>query len=386
MKVSVLMETRADERRVALTPDAVKKLAASGISVTVEAGAGLAAGFPDVVFTAAGAAVQRNRAALLAEADVLACVNRPDPADIALLRKGAAVIGFLRPLDEPESLRPFLASGVTAFAMELVPRSTRAQAMDALSSMATIAGYKAVLMAAARLPKMFPLLMTAAGTVPPAKVVVLGAGVAGLMAIATARRLGANVEAYDVRQAAGEEVRSLGARFIDVDLGGIQTQDAGGYALELSPEALKRGRDLVAKHVKDADLVVTTAQVPGRKAPLMLDEDAVCGMKAGAVIVDLAAPTGGNTALTRPGENTVVNGVAILAPLNLAATVPFDASQLYARNVGAFLKLLVGEDGALTVNLNDDVVAGACAVHGGQPVNPRVAALLAPAATSGATR
>ena len=218
------------------------------------------------------------------------------------LRKGAAVIGFLRPLDEPEGLRPFLDAGVTAFAMELVPRTTRAQSMDALSSMATIAGYKAVLIAAVRLPKMFPLLMTAAGTVPPAKVVVVGAGVAGLMAIATARRLGANVEAYDVRQAAGEEVRSLGARFLDVDLGGIQTQDAGGYAVELSPEALKRGRDLVAERVKDADLVITTAQVPGRKAPLMLEEDAVRGMKAGAVIVDLAAPTGGNTALTTPGR------------------------------------------------------------------------------------
>jgi NAD(P) transhydrogenase subunit alpha len=258
--------------------------------------------------------------------------------------------------------------------------------MDALSSMATIAGYKAVLVAAARLPKMFPLLMTAAGTVPPARVVVVGAGIAGLMAIATARRLGADVEAYDVRQAAGEEVRSLGARFLDVDLGGIQTQDAGGYAVELSPEALKRGRDLVAKRAKDADLVITTAQVPGRKAPLMLDEDAVRGMKAGAIIVDLAAPTGGNTALTRPGENTVVNGVAILAPLNLAATVPLHASQLYARNVAAFLKLLVGEGGALTVNLDDDVVAGTCAVHDGHPVNPRVAALLAPAAPIGASR
>ncbi len=281
---------------------------------------------------------------------------------------------------------PFLDAGVTAFAMELVPRTTRAQAMDALSSMATIAGYKAVLVAAARLPKMFPLLMTAAGTIPPAKVVVVGAGVAGLMAIATARRLGANVEAYDVRQAAGEEVRSLGARFLDVDLGGIQTQDAGGYAVELSPEALQRGRDLVAKHVRDADLVVTTAQVPGRKAPLMLDEDAVRGMRSGALIVDLAAPTGGNTALTKPGEDVVVNGVTILAPLNLAATVPLHASQLYARNVAAFLKLLVGEGGALTVNLNDDVVAGACAVHAGKPVNPRVAALLAPAAPTGAPR
>ncbi len=386
MKLSIPKETRADERRVALAPDTIKKLVASGITVVVQSGAGLEAGFSDADFTAAGASLEADRAALLASADVLACVNRPEPADVARLRRGAAVIGFLRPLDEPEGLRPFLDAGVTAFAMELVPRSTRAQAMDALSSMATIAGYKAVLVAAARLPKMFPLLMTAAGTVPPAKVVVVGAGVAGLMAIATARRLGANVEAYDVRQAAGEEVRSLGARFLDVDLGGIQTQDAGGYAVELSPEALKRGRDLVAKHVKDADLVITTAQVPGRKAPLMLDEDAVRGMKPGAIIVDLAAPTGGNSALTKPGEDVVVNGVTIMGPLNLAATVPLHASQLYARNVAAFLKLLVGEGGALTVNLTDDVVAGACAAHDGKPVNPRVAALLAPAAPAGAAR
>ncbi len=386
MKVFIPKETRPGERRVALAPDTVKKLVASGLSVVAEAGAGLEAGFSDADFTSAGAAVTLHRAALLAEVDLLACVNRPDATDVAALRNGAAVIGFLRPLDEPESLRPFLENRVTAFAMELVPRTTRAQAMDALSSMATVAGYKAVLLAAARLPKMFPLLMTAAGTVPPARVVVVGAGVAGLMAIATARRLGADVEAYDVRQAAGEEVRSLGARFLDVDLGGIQTQDAGGYALELSPEALQRGRDRLAQRAKDADVVVTTAQIPGRKAPLMLDENAVGGMKPGTIIVDLAAPTGGNTAFTRPGENTVVNGVAILAPLNLAATVPFHASQLYARNVAAFLKLLVGEGGALTVNLEDDVVAGTCATHDGKPVNPRVAALLQPAAPTGAAR
>ena len=376
MKVSVPREVRAGERRVSLAPDTVRKLVASSVSVEVEAGAGRSAGFDDADYAAAGAALGADRAVLFAGADVLACVNAPEPADVARLRKGAAVIGFLRPLDEPEGLRPFLDARVTAFAMELVPRTTRAQAMDALSSMATIAGYKAVLVAAVRSAKLFPLLMTAAGTVPPAKVVVVGAGVAGLMAISTARRLGASVSAYDVRQAAGEEVRSLGARFLDVDLGGIQTQDAGGYAVELSPEALKRGRDLVAEHVKDADVVVTTAQIPGRKAPLMLEEAAVRGMKPGAVIVDLAAPTGGNTAFTKPGEDVEVGGVKILAPVNLAATVPLHASQLYARNVAAFLKLLVGEGGAMTVNLEDDVVAGACAVHDGKPVNPRVASFL----------
>ena len=316
-------------------------------------------------------------------------MNRPDPVDVTRLRKGAAVIGFLRPLDEPEKLRPFLDTGVTAFAMELVPRSTRAQAIDVLSSLASIAGYKAVLLAAARLGKMFPLLMTAAGTVLPPRVVVVGAGVAGLMAIATARRLGATVEVYDVRQAAGEEVGSLGGRFLESTSEASRRRMPAATPWRSRPRILKRAGDLEAQRAKDADVVITTAQVPGRKAPLMLDEAAVRGMKSGAVIVDLAAPTGGNTALTQPGENTIVDGVSILAPLNLAATVPLHASQLYARNVAAFLKLLVGEGGALTVNLSDDVVAGACAVHGGQPVNPRVAALLAPAtavAPAGANR
>ena len=386
MKVSVPSEVRADERRVALAPDTVRKLSASGITVEVEAGAGRGAGFDDADFSAAGATVVADRAALLAGADLLACVERPGLPEVAGLRKGAAVIGFLRPLDEPEGLRPFLDARLTAFAMELMPRTTRAQAMDALSSQATLAGYKAVLLGADALPRILPMMTTAAGTLAPARAFVVGAGVAGLQAIATARRLGASVAAYDVRQAAAEEVRSLGARFLEVDLGGIQTQDAGGYAVELSPEALKRGRDVVAEAVRDADVVVTTAQVPGRKAPLMLEEAAVRGMKRGSVIVDLAAPTGGNTALTKPGEEVVAGGVTILAPLNLAAAVPLHASQLYARNVAAFLKLLVGEGGAMTVNLADEVVAGACAVHDGKPVNPRVASLLAPAAVTGASR
>jgi H+-translocating NAD(P) transhydrogenase subunit alpha len=376
MRVSVLKETIAGELRVALTPESVKKVVALGLAVDVESGAGDAAGASDADYTTAGATVSLQRIDLLAGSDVLASVNRPEPADIARLKPGAIVIGFLRPLDEPDGLAPFIDRGVSAFAMELVPRSTRAQAMDALSSMATVAGYKAVLLAAARMPKMFPMLMTAAGTVPPAKVLVIGAGVAGLQAIATARRLGAQVEAYDVRKAAGEEVRSLGAQFLDVDLGGIATQDAGGYAVELSEEALRRGRDLIAKHARAADVVITTAQVPGRRAPLMLTKEAVEGMRRGAVIVDLAGPTGGNTALTKPGENVIHGGVEILSPLNLAATIPVHASQLYSRNVTAFLKLLVA-DGALRVNLEDDVVAGSCAVHEGRPVNPRVAALLA---------
>jgi NAD(P) transhydrogenase subunit alpha len=245
--------------------------------------------------------------------------------------------------------------------------------MDALSSMATVAGYKAVVMAAASIPRMFPLLMTAAGTVPPARVLVLGAGVAGLQAIATARRLGAVVEAYDVRAAAGEQVRSLGATFLEVDLGGLKTEDAGGYAVELSEEALKRGRDLIAEHARTADVIITTAQVPGRRAPLLVTEEAVAGMRRGAIIIDLAGSTGGNCALSQADQMVEQAGVTIIAPTNLPATVPVHASQLYSRNVSAFLSLLI-KDGELNIDLNDDVVGPSCVTHAGQVVNERVAA------------
>jgi H+-translocating NAD(P) transhydrogenase subunit alpha len=258
----------------------------------------------------------------------------------------------------------------------LIPRITRAQAMDALSSMATVAGYKAVLVAASQIPRMFPLLMTAAGTVPPARVLVLGAGVAGLQAIATARRLGAVVEGYDVRAAAGEQVRSLGAKFLEVDLGGLKTEDAGGYAVELSEEAMKRGRDLIAEHAKTADVVITTAQVPGRRAPLLVTEEAVNGMRRGAILVDLAGSTGGNCALSKADETVEQAGVTIIAPTNLAGTVPVHASQLYSRNVTAFLSLLI-KDGELNIDMNDDVVGPSCVTHQGQVVNQRVAATLA---------
>lgn len=375
MQVSVLRETGGSERRVALVPESIRKLVATGITVGVEPGAGLGAGVSDADYAAAGAVLRPDRASMLAETAVLACVRRPADADLALLPRGAAVLGFLRPLDEPERLAPFLLGGLTAFAMELVPRSTRAQSMDALSSMATVAGYKAVVLAASRMPRMFPLLMTAAGTVAPARVLVIGAGVAGLMAIATARRLGAVVEAYDVRKAAGEEVRSLGAQFLDVDLGGLATEDAAGYAVELSGEALRRGRERIAAQARLADLVITTAQVPGKRAPLMLDADAVAGMRPGSMIVDLAASTGGNTAVTKPGDTIVRGGVEIAGPLDLASTVPVHASQLYSRNVTAFLKLLIVESG-LRLDLADDVVGPTCAVHDGEPANPRVAALL----------
>jgi NAD(P) transhydrogenase subunit alpha len=375
MKIVVLRETEGGEARVALVPESVKKLVALKASVIVESDAGINAARSDDDYRAAGAEVSSDRAALLEAADVLVAVNRPEMEDFARLKKGTAVIGFLRPLDEPAALEPALAHELMTFAMELIPRITRAQAMDALSSMATVSGYKAVIVAAERLPRMFPLLMTAAGTVPPAKVLVLGAGVAGLQAIATARRLGAVVEAYDVRAAAGEQIRSLGAKFLEVDLGGIKTEDAGGYAVELSEEALERGRQLIAEHARANDVVITTAQVPGKRAPLLLTENAVKGMKSGSVIVDLAGSTGGNCALSRPDETIEVNGVVIMAPLNLPATVPVHASQLYSRNVTAFLSLLI-KDGELNIDMTDDVVGPSCVTHQGQFVNQRVAAAL----------
>jgi H+-translocating NAD(P) transhydrogenase subunit alpha len=374
MRIAVPREQQQGEARVALTPESVKKLVAAGAEVGIETGAGVHAGFPDADYQTAGASLM-PRADLLPEADILACVNRPEPGDFAQLKQGAVIIGFLKPLDEPAALEPIIDRKLTAFAMELVPRSTRAQSMDALSSMATVAGYKAVLIAAARLPRMFPMLMTAAGTVPPAKVLVLGAGVAGLQAIATARRLGAVVEAYDVRAAAGQDVKSLGAKFLEVDLGGIETQDAGGYAKELSPEALQRGRDMVAKHAATSDVIITTAQVPGRKAPLMLTEEAVNNMRPGAVIVDLAASTGGNVAYTKPGQDVDHNGVTILGPLNLPATVPGHASQLYSRNLTTFIAL-INDKGALKIDMNDDILKPACVAYEGGSVHPKVAAAL----------
>lgn len=375
MRIAVLRETVAGDARVALVPESVKKLAAQKAEVLVESGAGLGANATDEDYANAGAKVSAERDEILGAADVLVGFNRPRAEDVARMKEGAVVFGFLRPLDEPSALLPLNERKLTSFAVELIPRTTRAQAMDALSSMATVAGYKAVIIAAERIPRMFPLLMTAAGTVPPARVLVLGAGVAGLQAIATARRLGAQVEGYDVRAAAGEQVRSLGAQFLEVDLGGIQTEDAGGYARELTEEAMQRGRDLITEHARTSDVIITTAQVPGRRAPLLVTEEAVAGMKRGACIVDLAGATGGNCALTRPGETIEVNSVTIMAPLNLPATVPVHASQLFSRNATAFLSLLI-KDGELNVDMSDDVVGPSCVTNQGEFVNSRVASAL----------
>ncbi len=375
MNIVVLRETQEGEARIALMPESVKKLTALGASVQIESRAGLNAARTDDDYREAGAEISSDREALLSNADVLAVVNRPSANDFARLKRGAVVIGFLRPLDEPSMLLPAVDRGVTTFSVELIPRITRAQAMDALSSMATVAGYKAVLIGASHIPRMFPLLMTAAGTVPPARVLVLGAGVAGLQAIATARRLGAVVEGYDVRAAAGEQVKSLGAKFLEVDLGGIKTEDAGGYAVELSEEAMNRGRALIAEHAKTADVVITTAQVPGKRAPLLITKEAVYGMKRGSIIVDLAGSTGGNCELSQADVTVEREGVTIVAPTNLPATVPVHASQLYSRNVTSFLSLLI-KDGQLQIDMKDDVVGPSCVTHNGEVVNQRVAGAL----------
>jgi NAD(P) transhydrogenase subunit alpha len=380
MKIAVLREAAAGETRAALMPESVRGLVAQGVEVHIESGTGERTSASDQSYGEAGSIVASDRRELIESAQVLLCVNRPPDGDIGLLQPGSVIIGFLRPLDESASLIQLLERRLTAFAMELIPRSTRAQTMDALSSMATIVGYKAVLLAAGRLPRMFPLLMTAAGTIAPAKVLVLGAGVAGLQAIATARRLGAVVEAYDVRAAAGEHVRSLGAKFLQVDLGGIKTEDAGGYAVELTEEALARGRELITKHAGVSDVIITSAQVPGRPAPLLVTEEAVVKMKPGSVIVDLAGSTGGNCEAGSPGETVERDGVVIMSPLNLAATVPVHASQLYSRNIAAFLKLMIEDGGALKIDLNDDVVGPTCVLHNGEVVNQRVAAALETAA------
>jgi NAD(P) transhydrogenase subunit alpha len=373
--IGILKETAPGETRVALLPESLKSLLAQGIEVSVEASAGVAAGASDEAYAQAGATVTADRAAILTSADLLPLVNAPCATDQALLKTGAVIIGFLKPLDAPHALDAAIARPVTMFSMELVPRISRAQSMDALSSMATVAGYKAVIAAADRLPRLFPMLMTAAGTIPPARVFVIGAGVAGLQAIATARRLGAVVEAYDVRAAAGEQVRSLGAKFLDVDLGGISAEGGGGYAAELSEEALDRGRDLITRTAAHSDVIVTTAQVPGRPAPRLIRRAAVEAMRRGSVLVDLAAPAGGNCELTQPGVEQTIGGVTLLAPLNLPAEVPVHASQLYARNILNFLALIL-KKGELVVDLSDEVLAGACVAHQGKAVNPRVAKLL----------
>jgi len=356
VRVAVPKESGAGERRVALVPDAIGKLAASGFTFAVEHGAGLAAGFTDDAYATAGADVV-SRAEVLAGAGAIVRVGRPTADEVAELEPGTVLIGFLAPLSDPEGIERLIARGVVAFAMESIPRTTRAQVMDALSSQSTVAGYKATILAADRLPRLFPLLMTAAGTVAPAKVLVLGAGVAGLQAIATARRLGAVVSGFDVRPAVREQVESLGATFLDLGITGAETE--GGYAAELSPEQQAQQQAALEERIPDMDVVITTALIPGRPAPKLIPAAAVERMRPGSVIVDLAAEAGGNCELTAPGEEVERGGVTIVGYTDLASQMPYHASQLYARNVSALL-LHLAPEGELALDFDDEITAGAC--------------------------
>jgi H+-translocating NAD(P) transhydrogenase subunit alpha len=360
VKVVVPRETAEDERRVACVPDTVTRLSAAGLAIVIERGAGVAAGYPDDAYVAAGAEVAGRDA--LATADVVLAVQPLPLADAATLQRGALVLSFLQAAAEPELVKAFADRAVSAMSLERLPRISRAQSMDALSSQALVVGYRAALIAAERLPRFFPLLMTAAGTVPPAKVLVLGAGVAGLQAIATARRLGAVVSAYDVRTAAAEEVKSLGATFVSLDLEALE--GAGGYAREMTEERAARQRELLTPVLAASDAVITTAAVPGRKAPLLVDTAMVEAMRPGTVIVDIAAESGGNCELARPGEEVVHNGVLIWGGRNMASGMAFDASRLYARNL-ANLVLLMTKEGNVVPDLDDEIVAGCLVVHEG---------------------
>ena len=378
MIIGVPVETTVGERRVALTPDAVKTLTGSGMEVHVEAGAGVEAGFDDAAYTAAGARIEADAAAIFA-ADCVVKVQPPGARpggghEVDALRKGALLVGFLRPLDEPELAARLASQGVTAFSMELMPRITRAQSMDALSSMSTIAGYRAVILAAGALPKIFPMMVTAAGTIQPARAFVIGAGVAGLQAIATARRLGAVVEGYDTRPAVREQVESLGARFVELDLETGDAEDAGGYAKAQSEAFYQRQREELGKRLAGSDVVITTALVPGQRAPLLIDEAAVQGMRPGSVIVDLAAEKGGNCACTDPERTIRAHGVYIIPGANLPSDIPANASQMYAKNLTTFLKHLAPE-GEIVLDLEDEITRGAMLAHEGRITNERVATM-----------
>jgi len=364
MKVAVPKETRAGEHRVALVPQSVKQLVKSGLDVVVETGAGVASFIPDEEFVAAGAKVAPSAAAALQGAGLVLRVSPPTLDEAAALASGTILVSFLNPFGNPDLVRKLAAGGITSIAMELVPRITRAQSMDALSSQATAAGYKAVLLAASHLPRFLPMFTTAAGTIRPGKALILGAGVAGLQAIATARRLGAVVEAFDVRPAVKEQVESLGAKFLEAEH--ITAEGEGGYAKELSADQHKRELDLIASAITSADVVIATAQIPGRRAPVLITAEMVKSMRSGAVIVDLAAETGGNCELTRAGENVQANGVHILGPVNIASTIPMHASQMYAKNVVTLVAEFVGKDGQVNLDFANDVVGPATLTHAGE--------------------
>jgi NAD(P) transhydrogenase subunit alpha len=377
MIVGVPRESYPGERRVALVPTVLPHLAKAGLEVAIEAGAGVPAGFPDSEYAAKGARIIAERSEVFRLADIVVQVlcygsnDQTGKADVPYFRSGQVLIGFLRPFGSLETVREIAASGVTSFSIEFMPRTTRAQSMDALSSMGTICGYKAALIAADALPKIFPMLTTAAGTITPARVLVIGAGVAGLQAIATARRLGAVVSAYDLRPAAKEQVQSLGGRFVELPIEAKDAQDAGGYAKAQDEDFYRRQRELLARVVAESDVVITAAVVPGKKSPVLVTREMVAGMASGSVIVDLAAERGGNCEYTQAGKKVVEHGVTIVGYFNLATAVPYHASQMYAKNITAFLTYMV-KDGKLQLHVADEIVQSTLVTHGGEVINARV--------------
>ncbi len=377
MIVGVPREIFPGERRVALIPAVIPNLTKVGLEVVIEASAGLEAGYPDAEYVNKGAKVLADRAEVFRTTDIVLQVlcygsnDKTGQADLPLLRRGQGLIGFLRPLGDIQILQAIAATGATSFSVELIPRITRAQNMDALSSMSTIAGYKAVVIAADALPKIFPMLTTAAGTITPARVLVIGAGVAGLQAIATARRLGAVVSAYDLRPAVREQVQSLGGRFVELPIEAADAQDAGGYAKAQDESFYQKQRELLGRVVAESDVVITTAVVPGKKSPVLVTKEMVASMAHGSVIVDLAAERGGNCELTRSEEKIVEHGVTIFGSINLASTVPYHASQMYSKNLTNFLLHMV-KDGKLQINLEDEITRSTIVTQGGEIVNPRV--------------
>jgi len=375
MKVAVLKETRAGERRVALVPLGVKTLLKAGLEVTVQAGAGSASSISDDEYRETGASIAVSIEETLESAGMVLAVNAPSVEVLASMSEGTILISFLSPLTSPNLVRALAASKITGISMEMVPRITRAQSMDALSSQATVAGYKAVLIAADHLPKFLPMFTTAAGTIRPAKALILGAGVAGLQAIATARRLGAVVLAFDVRPAVKEQVESLGASFLEADEE-VAAEGEGGYAKELSEDQHQKELDLIAGAIVDCDIVITTAQIPGRDAPLLITEEMVQSMRPGSVIIDLASESGGNCALTQSGETVVENGVQIIGPVNLPTGIPVHASQMYSKNIVTLVSELIGEEGRIELDFENDVIGPSTVTHQGEVTNERVRSTL----------
>lgn len=378
---AVPKETAASERRVALIPDAVKRYAAAGHTVLVESGAGAAAYISDEAFSGAGGTIVPDANALYDGADLVLKVQKPTGEELALMKPGTVLIAFLQPMVNLDLVRSLNERRITSFSMDAIPRTTRAQYMDALSSMATVAGYKAVLLAADHMVKFMPLLTTAAGTIPPAKVLVIGAGVAGLQAIATARRLGAVVEAYDTRPVVKEQVESLGGKFIDIPVDTSESQDKSGYAKEVSQEVLRKQQEVLAQRASRSDAIITTAAVPGRAAPRLISEETVKSMAAGSVIVDLAAETGGNCELTVPGEIVERYGVTIIGLINIPSMVPVHASQMYSKNIQNLLALLIDKEGKFVLDLSDEIVRGTVITHNGELLHEGTKARMQPATT-----